>query len=41
MPLDNFQRFGVAAGSVSILQVGKSGSRLAALNLLPPFGIPR
>jgi broad specificity phosphatase PhoE len=40
MPLDNFQRFGVAAGSVSILQVGKSGSRLAALNLLPPFVIP-
>jgi probable phosphomutase (TIGR03848 family) len=41
LPLDNFQRLGVAAGSVSILVAGKSGARLAALNLLPPFGIDK
>jgi broad specificity phosphatase PhoE len=39
LPLDNFPRLGVAAGSVSILVAGKSGARLAALNLIPPFGI--
>jgi probable phosphomutase (TIGR03848 family) len=37
LPMDNFQKFGVAAGSVSILVVGKSGGQLAALNLRPPF----
>ena len=37
LPLDNFQKFGVAAGSVSVLMVGKSGGFLAALNLRPPF----
>ncbi len=37
LPLDNFQRLGVAAGSVSILMIGKSGGQLAALNLRPPF----
>jgi probable phosphomutase (TIGR03848 family) len=37
MPLDNFQKFSVAAGSVSILAVGKSGGHLVALNLKPPF----
>lgn len=37
LPLDNFQKLGVAAGSVSILVAGKSGGMLAALNLKPPF----
>jgi probable phosphomutase (TIGR03848 family) len=37
MPLDNFQKFSVAAGSVSILAVGKSGGHLTAFNLKPPF----
>jgi probable phosphomutase (TIGR03848 family) len=39
LPLDNFQKLGVAAGSVSILVAGKSGGMLAALNLRPPFAI--
>ena len=37
LPLDNIQRLSVAAGSVSILVLGKSGGHLAALNLRPPF----
>ena len=37
LPLDNFQKLSVAAGSVSILAIGKSSARLAALNLIPPF----
>ncbi len=37
LPLDNFQKLSVAAGSVSILVVGKTGGFLAALNLRPPF----
>jgi probable phosphomutase (TIGR03848 family) len=37
LPLDNFQKLSVAAGSVSILVAGKSGGMLAALNLKPPF----
>jgi probable phosphoglycerate mutase len=37
LPLDNFQKLGVAAGSVSVLVIGKSGGHLAALNLRPPF----
>jgi probable phosphomutase (TIGR03848 family) len=37
LPLDNFQRLSVAAGSVSVLVTGKSGSQLTALNLKPPF----
>jgi broad specificity phosphatase PhoE len=37
LPLDNFQKLGVAAGSVSILVIGKSGRQLAALNRKPPF----
>ncbi len=41
LPLDNFQRLGVRAGSVSILVTGKSGGHLAALNLRPPFGMDR
>jgi probable phosphomutase (TIGR03848 family) len=39
LPLDNFQKLGVAAGSLSVLRVGKSGAVLAALNLRPPFVI--
>ena len=37
LPLDNFQKLAVAAGSVSVLVIGKSGGYLAALNLRPPF----
>jgi probable phosphomutase (TIGR03848 family) len=37
LPLDNIQRLSVSAGSVSILLLGKSGARLAGLNLIPPF----
>jgi broad specificity phosphatase PhoE len=37
LPLDNFQKLSVAPGSVSVLILGKSGGRLAALNLRPPF----
>ena len=39
LPLDNFQKLGVAPGSVSVLVVGKSGGYLAALNLKPPFAL--
>jgi probable phosphomutase (TIGR03848 family) len=39
LPLDHFQRLSVAAGSVSILMVGKSRGNLVALNLRPPFNI--
>ena len=39
LPLDSFQKLGVAPGSVSILMLGKSGAHLAALNLKPPFVI--
>ena len=37
LPLDGFQKFVVAPGSVSILMLGKTGGLLAALNLRPPF----
>jgi hypothetical protein len=37
LPLDNFQKFGVSPGSVSVLAVGKSTAQLIALNLKPPF----
>lgn len=39
LPLDNFQKFGVSPGSVSVLVAGKSCGYLAALNLMPPFVI--
>ena len=39
LPMDNFQRFSVAPGSVSILVLGKTGGHLAALNLRPPFAM--
>jgi probable phosphoglycerate mutase len=37
LPLDGFQKLGVAPGSVSVLMIGKSTGLLAALNLRPPF----
>ena len=37
LPLDSFQKLGVATGSVSVLMVGKTAGYLVALNLLPPF----
>jgi probable phosphoglycerate mutase len=37
LPLDGFQKLGVAPGSVSVLMLGKSVALLAALNLRPPF----
>ena len=39
LPLDGFQKLGVAPGSVSVLMLGKTGAHLAALNLNPPFVI--
>ena len=41
LPLNSFQKLGVAAGSVSVLVVGKSAGHLAGLNLLPPFTLGR
>jgi broad specificity phosphatase PhoE len=41
LPLDNIQKLSVAAGSVSILVLGKSGGQLAALNLRPPFALEK
>ena len=37
LPLDSFQKFVVAPGSVSVLMLGKTGGLLVALNLRPPF----
>jgi probable phosphoglycerate mutase len=37
LPMDGFQKLGVAPGSVSVLMVNKSTGLLAALNLKPPF----
>jgi len=39
LPLNSFQKLGVAPGSVSILMIGRSRVHLAALNLKPPFVI--
>ena len=39
LPLDGFQKLGVATGSVSVLMLGKSEGHLAGLNLRPPFVI--
>ena len=41
LPLDNFQKLSVSAGSVSVLVLGRSGAQLAALNLRPPFVLAR
>jgi len=39
LPLNSFQKLGVAPGSVSILMLRRSRTYLAALNLRPPFVI--
>jgi probable phosphoglycerate mutase len=41
LPLDNFQKLIVDIASVSVLMLGKSGGRLAALNLKPPFSLQK
>jgi broad specificity phosphatase PhoE len=40
LPLDNFRRFSISPGSVSILAVDRSGGKLLGLNLIPPFTLP-
>lgn len=40
LPLDHFQSLMVDTGSVSVLIIGESSARLAALNLKPPFTFP-
>jgi probable phosphomutase (TIGR03848 family) len=37
LPLDHFQRLTVNTGSVTVLQVGRSGVKLIGMNLTPPF----
>jgi len=37
LPLDNFQRLGIDVGSMSVLHITESGSRLIALNFIPAF----
>ena len=39
LPLDSFQKLGIAPGSVSVLLTGRAGGHLAALNLKPPFSL--
>ncbi len=39
LPLDNFQKLSVDTGSLTVLQIGQAGVRLAALNLKPPFSL--
>jgi len=41
MPLDSFQRLVISPGSVTVLQISNTAARLLALNLIPPFGIPK
>jgi probable phosphomutase (TIGR03848 family) len=41
LPLDTFQKLGVAAGSVSVLVLDRSRNTLAALNLRPPFSLEK
>jgi probable phosphomutase (TIGR03848 family) len=40
LPLDNFQRLAIQAGSVTVLGVHEMGAALLALNLVPPFSFP-
>jgi broad specificity phosphatase PhoE len=40
LPLDQFQRFVIFPGSVTVLRLDGSNVRLLALNLIPPFTIP-
>jgi probable phosphoglycerate mutase len=37
LPLDNFQRLTINAGSITILKSNGSGNQLLALNLMPPL----
>lgn len=41
MPLDKFQRITISTGSVTILKINGSTSKLLALNLIPPFSYPK
>ncbi len=41
LPLDNFQRLTIHAGSVTVLKIGAPAARLLALNLIPPFSFPK
>ena len=41
LPLDRFQRFVISPGSVTALRLDGSNVRLLALNLMPPFTIPK
>jgi probable phosphomutase (TIGR03848 family) len=40
-PLDTFQRLTASTGSVTILKMDGSTTRLLALNLIPPFSFPK
>ena len=41
LPLDNFQRLTIHAGSVTVMEIGESTARLLASNLIPPFSFPK
>jgi broad specificity phosphatase PhoE len=41
LPMDNFQRLSIRAGSVSILGMMGAHTGLMALNLIPPFSLPK
>jgi probable phosphoglycerate mutase len=40
LPLDNFQRLSVNAGSVTVMKIDGSVPKLLAANLMPPFSFP-
>ena len=41
LPVDNFQRLTIFAGSVTILGIEAMSARLLACNLIPPFALPK
>jgi probable phosphoglycerate mutase len=41
LPLDNFQRLTIHAGSVTVLKIDGSAARLVSINLIPPFSFPK
>jgi probable phosphoglycerate mutase len=41
LPMDNFQRLTINAGSITILHVHESGCQLQAMNLMPPLPKPK
>ena len=41
LPFDNFQRLVIQPGSVTILGIGGNRAALMALNLIPPFSLPK